>query len=258
VSGVDNEQLKLLADPFPAGDIEWRVQSSWPDGGEIGCLVIPFLTTLAIETRLDQVCGPGNWCSTEMKIHEVRPGLMAYQVGISILVDKQWVTKFDVSDSPGKFEIVKSGYTGAFKRAAYKWGIGRKLKYVGALKAKTSKKCLDGYYWAELSEKHGGKEFFWCPPQLPAWVLPLNADAETPVTKAEVDALKAKWRKKFAPTETNRISLWESFTQFVFNVVGKFPSDNPAFWTQNMISQVHDRIANTKDANGPSGDVPFD
>lgn len=250
--------LSKLAEPFPAGAITWRVQSAWPADGKVSCLVIPYITTVAIETRLDTVCGPENWCSTPLECHEVRAGVIALQVGISIRFDGEWITKYDVSEAPAKRETVKGGYTGAFKRAAYKWGLGRTLKNVGAMFATTSKTGGKGWNWAELNDKHGGKEYYWQPPLLPAFALPREADVEAAVTLADINRLKSEWGAKFAPTETDRMARWTAFKQFVDYSFGNVQIDDPACWTQKMISVCRKRITETVDARGPSSDVPFE
>lgn len=243
-----------LAEPFPAGDIKWRVQSAWPDSGTVKCLVFPYITKTALETRLDEVCGPDNWHTTGMTTHELHAGVLAAQVGISIWTGEQWVTKFDVSDVP-KREAAKGSYSGAFKRAGCKWGVGRYLGRVPAMFAETSKTGGKGWEWAELSSKHGGKEYYWKPPSLPAWALPSE---EAPVTLEQVSQLKKQWIQKFAPTEKNRATLASSFKAFAFSVVGEFPVDDHTFWTQQILIDLRKRIEATKDVNGPSPDVPFE
>lgn len=258
MSGVDNERLKLLSDPFPAGDIEWRVSRAGMKNGKVWCNVLAYITARAIQKRLDDVVGPGNWCNTPLHAIELRHGIIAMQVGISILVDDKWVTKYDVADQT-EIEAAKGGFSGAMKRAGAQWGIGRYLYALDEERAEVSEDGKgSGWEWARLPQDKGGEAYYWKPPRLPAWALPREPETEQPVTQKEIDLLKASWRKKFAPKETNRQVLWESFTNFVHSVVGKFPNDEAGFWTQNIVTQVHDRIANTKDANGPSSDVPFD
>lgn len=249
---VDPEQLKMLAEPFPAGDIEWRVSRKGASGGRIWCKVLAYITARAIQKRLDDVVGPANWCNTPLQAIEIRHGIIAMQVGISILIDGKWVTKYDVADQT-EIEAAKGGFSNATKRAGAQWGIGRYLYALDEENAEISERSNGaGWVWAKLDNE----VFYWKPPRLPAWALP--REAEQAVSSKEISELKAKWRKTFAPTETNRQVLWESFTQFVHGVVGKFPNDEPDFWTQNIITQVHARIANTKDAKGPSADVPFE
>lgn len=254
---VDPDQLKLLSDPFPASDIEWRVSRSWAKGDKVYCTVLAYVTARAIANRLDSVCGPGNWCNTPLQAIELRHGIIALQVGISILIDGKWITKYDVSEQTD-IEPVKGGFSGAMKRAGQQWGIARYLYALDEAFAETNSKGGEGWEYARLSDKHGGDVFYWKPPRLPAWALPPEAESDLPVTEKELSDLKAKWRRTFAPKENNRQALWESFTNFVHGIVGKFPNDDPSFWTQNMLKQVHERIANTKDPKGPSSDVPFE
>ena len=61
-----------------------------------------------------------------MVMHEFRTGPIAIEVGISIRINGEWITKYDVSD-PTQIEPVKGGFSGAMKRAGAQWGIGRYL-----------------------------------------------------------------------------------------------------------------------------------
>ena len=53
--------LSKLAEPFPAEDIEWRIQSSGMSGGKPWARVLAYVTARAIMARLDEVCGPEGW-----------------------------------------------------------------------------------------------------------------------------------------------------------------------------------------------------
>lgn len=109
--------LRKLAEPFPAGDIEWRVsRSGMNKNGTVFCMVLAYITARAIANRLDAVVGPENWQNTPLVVHELRPGVMAMQVGISIRVGEDWITRYDVSE-PTHVEPAKGGFSGAMKRA---------------------------------------------------------------------------------------------------------------------------------------------
>jgi transcriptional regulator with PAS, ATPase and Fis domain len=53
--------LKKLKEPFPAEDIEWRIQSSGKGNSGIWALVLAYVTARAITDRLDAVCGMEGW-----------------------------------------------------------------------------------------------------------------------------------------------------------------------------------------------------
>ena len=247
--------LRKLAEPFPAGDIEWRVsRAGLNKKGDIFCMVLAYITARAIQTRLDDVCGPENWCNTPLQVFELRPGIMAMQVGISVRVGEHWITKYDVSE-PTNIEPAKGGFSGAMKRAGAMLGIGRYLYHLSETFAETSENGGKGWEYARLPEKQGGGSYYWKPPQLPAWALP--PEGEKPIDEAVINRLKKDWRNKFAPNEKNRQSLATGFQTFVFSIVGDFPLDDPSKWTQQIVDDVRKRIESTKDTNGPSADVPF-
>lgn len=247
--------LRKLAEPFPAGDIEWRVaRSGHKHGGGIFCIVFAYITARAIAYRLDDVCGPENWCNTPLVLHEMRVNVNAVQVGISVFVGDRWVTKYDVSE-PTDIEPAKGGFSGAMKRAGAQWGIGRYLYHLSETFAETAEKGGKGWEYAKLPKNDGGDTYYWKPPQLPAWALP--PEGEKPIDAIVVNRLKTDWKNKFAAKEKNRQTLATGFQTFVFSIVGEFPIDDPSKWTQQSVDDVRKRIEMTTDANGPDASVPF-
>lgn len=249
--------LSKLSEPFPAEDIEWRVSRAGVGGQRgIWCSVLAYITARAIQKRLDDVCGPENWQIEEPRIIEIN-GKSAFAAGISIRIDNQWITKWDVAE-PTNIEPAKGGFSGAMKRAGAQWGIGRYLYYMDEVKADTEQTRQDGrqWNWAKLPKDKGGVEYWWKTPALPAWALP--KDAEHEVTDKEVAALKQSWRLKFAATTKNPKDLREGFTRFVTGVVGEFPSADSTCWTRDALEECRERINATTDPAGVSSDVPFD
>lgn len=161
--------LKRLSDPFPASDVEWRVQRAGKsDRAGIWAIVVPYITNRAIMQRLDDVCGPGGWRN------EYREGPAGGVLcGIGIRIGDEWVTKWDGAENTGKEGMesgmaVKGGLSGAMKRAAVQWGIGR---YLYSLDEGFASVHADGQHRGRLPEKHGGDHFKWDPPALPAWAI---------------------------------------------------------------------------------------
>lgn len=152
--------LSRLRDPFPAEDIEWRVQQAGERNGKVWARVLAYVTNRAIQARLDDVCGPENWRN------EFAPapcgGVMC---GISIRCGDEWVTKWDGAENTD-IEAVKGGLSGAMKRAAVQWGIGR---YLYQLEEGWANVHEGGQHRAQTKDK---KWFRWDPPALPAWALP--------------------------------------------------------------------------------------
>lgn len=158
-----------LADPFPAEDIEWRVQSSGKKGDKVWARVLAYVTNRAIQERLDAVAGPGNWRNE----FTTGPG-GGVLCGISIRVERadgtyEWVTKYDGAENTD-IEAIKGGLSGAMKRAAVQWGIGRILYKLPAGWAQIEADKKKALHSDKLKES---KEwFYWNPPNLPAWALP--------------------------------------------------------------------------------------
>ncbi len=171
--------LKKLADPFPATDIEWRVQSAGSKDGRVWARVLAYINNRAIMERLDDVCGPENW-RNEFR-HEENGAVLC---GISIRVrspvyassstgaidggTEDWVTKWDGAEKTD-IEAVKGGLSNAMKRAGVQWGIGR---YLYQLEEGYANVSGNGEHYAAANAKKGYPAFKWDPPALPAWALP--------------------------------------------------------------------------------------
>jgi len=248
--------LSRLAEPFEESDIEWRVVNTGiGSDSKPYCLVVAYCTNRAIQRRLDDVCGPGNWKNEAMTVHELRTGPIAMQVGISIRIGDEWVTKWDVSETT-QIEPAKGGFSGAMKRAGAQWGIGRYLYQLEETYAEVSKDRQKGWMKAKLPKDEGGKFFYWKPPKLPAWAMPKGPEYE--ITEAELNELKRSWKKKFAPGERNPSELRDGFIRFVHNSgCGEFPIDDYKCWTRDALDKCCNLFNVTKDPKGVSGDVPF-
>lgn len=128
------EQIKTeLAAPFPAADVEWRIQHATQD--KTRGLAVPYLQSRAIQSRLDDVVGPYNWKSEYKPWHPVANSnkTTASQLcGLAIFCAErnEWVQKWDGAENTD-IEPVKGGISDSFKRAAVLWGIGRYLYSIG-------------------------------------------------------------------------------------------------------------------------------
>ncbi len=252
--------LTKLTEPFPLEDIEWRVSRSGKGQKGIFCLVIAYITARAIQKRLDDVVGVENWRNEEPRILEIN-GKSYFSVGISIRLDKEWVTKWDVCEPTrtGDIDPAKGGFSGGMKRAGAQWGIGRYLYYLDEVFAETTDKpATDSRQWtyAKLSEKHGSDIYYWKSPDLPAWALP--KEPEHKISEADLNGLKKTWRDKFAPEVKNPKDLRNGFALFVIGVVGEFPSADFNCWTRDVLDRCQQRITETTDPAGPASDVPFE
>lgn len=162
--------LEKLDEPFAADDIEWRVQQCGISGqGKPWAMVLAYVTNRAIMKRLDEVCGKAGWRN---EFHPAPDsGVMC---GISLKVDGEWITKWDAAENT-QVEAVKGGMSGAMKRAAVQWGIGRYLYMLEEGFADASLEKKPGWNRAKSKD---GKQIFWIPPRLPAWALPPDKQVE--------------------------------------------------------------------------------
>lgn len=138
----------LLAEPFPASDIEWRPLTVSRKTGK--GLAAAYLTARAVAQRLDDVFGPGGWKNE----YRDAPG-----GGILCRIyfrddDGDWIWREDGADRTD-VEPTKGGLSAAFKRAGAALGIGRYLYEIPQ-------------QWVEVDEY--GK--FKTEPRIPARFLP--------------------------------------------------------------------------------------
>ncbi len=155
-----------LKEPFEPQEIEWRVQQGGVKNDKPWAKVVPYVTSRGIQDRLDSVCGVAGW-QTRMKPDAA--GVIC-ELGINIIEvpdgPDEWIWRADGAPY-SDIEAYKGAISGALKRAAVHFGIGR---YLYGLKAG----------WAEfVAERKGtyrnkleNKWFDWNPPALPEWALP--------------------------------------------------------------------------------------
>ena len=166
------EIIKKLKEPFPLVDVEWRVQQSGAKDGKPWARVLCYVTNRAIMKRLDEVFGCMGWKN------EYRPspdgGVLC---GISVWneAQKEWITKWDGAENT-QVDAVKGGLSGAMKRAAVQWGIGRYLYYLDSAFA-TCHLDNKGKHRAQAlknkNDRNSGTIYFtWDEPEMPKWSLP--------------------------------------------------------------------------------------
>lgn len=158
------EDMAKLKEPFPESDLDWRLQSCGEKNGKFWGKALAYITSRAVQDRLDEVCGPDGWKTS------VRREGDAYICTLSIRVTHEdgtteWLSREDGADSTD-IEAIKGGISGAIKRSAVHFGIGR---YLYNLKDGWATVCENGKYSGKTKE---GKWFNWNPPTLPSWALP--------------------------------------------------------------------------------------
>lgn len=185
----DMEKFKL---PFPEKDIEWRLQSCGEKNGKYWGKALAYITSRAVQDRLDEVCGPDGWKTS------IRREGDAYLCTLSIRVTHEdgtteWVSREDGADSTD-IEAVKGGISGAIKRAAVHFGIGRYLYNLSEGWANVSDE-------GKLSGKTKEEKWFkWDPPALPAWALPGGSGKPT-----DTDSKKSDNKTKDRPPASEEV-----------------------------------------------------
>lgn len=193
---------KKLTDRFDEKDISWKtLQNSWNEGKPYA-LMTPFVNASAIQERLDEVLGWENW-KTEYEVKQID----GYKYVVCILSCRtqggEWISKQNVceitekkEDSNAPDNPIKSAYSGAFKRVALEFGIGRYLKSIKKYSPKCSEEFPKGENAVRCYDKKAAKTFY--------AVIPTLEDASTPQSqpKKEVEKPQNKEPKKIVDVHT--------------------------------------------------------
>lgn len=169
------EISQKLKEPFYPEEIEWRVGSTNKEKTQ--GIALAYVTNRAIQNRLDEVFGVFGW-KNEFREWKGNSQLC----GISILVNGEWITKWDGADD-SNMEAVKGGLSDAMKRAAYQWGIGRYLYSLENV-------------WVPIVQ--AGKSYrLKEEPRLPEWALPKGysySDKKPSGDSNILEQMKIKWK----------------------------------------------------------------
>lgn len=169
-------EMSRLKEPFAESDIEWRLQSCGKArDGKIWARPLAYITSRAVQERLDEVCGPDGWQTSITKQGD------AYLCTLSVRVEHddgstEWISRTDGADCTD-IEAVKGGISGAIKRSAVLFGVGR---YLYKLKDSWADITENGRFSGQTKEKD---RFKWNPPKLPDWALPTNSTETEHSTK---------------------------------------------------------------------------
>lgn len=181
------EQTKVfaeLAKPFPASEVQWKVQVVSKDKRR--ALVLAYLDARAVMDRLDSVVGPTGW-SDSYEVYRADSSIDHQTVQAKCRLTILGISKEDVGEGSMQGEqsssSVKAAVSDALKRAAVKFGIGRYLyrlesvwvDYDDAKKRPLETPTLPD--WAVLEETPA-------PVRLPAHLEPA-ASAQNPAQNAQ-------------------------------------------------------------------------
>ena len=206
-----------LKQPFGADDLEWRVQQSGINNGKPWAMVLAYVTNRAIMNRLDEVVGVGGWRNEFSPLpNSVGEGALC---GISIKIDGEWVTKYDGADNTA-VESTKGGLSGAMKRAAVQWSVGRYLYDLDTFWAECSKDKPSNDKGWEKAKTKDGTWFYWKAPTLPKKYLPqkdiLPSQRETINTLLEQTSTKIDDYLNFYGVD-NFVDLYEDEAAKIIN-----------------------------------------
>lgn len=172
--------LDALKAPFDPNDIEWRIQQGGITNGNPWALVVPYITSRAVQERLDEVV-PLSW----ENVQKPTPDGKGYLCGITIHLKDRSITRWDGAEYTN-IEPLKGALSDSMKRAAVQFGIGRYLYQLDAFFADCSlvdnrKQALNaGLNYHEVTKKGQGNRrekqgaFGWSRPQLPSWAVPTD------------------------------------------------------------------------------------
>lgn len=195
--------MKQLQAPFPADQIEWRVQSCGISNNKPWAKVLAYVEARAIQNRLDDIFGVFGWAD------EYRYSNSDVICRLGVKTDEGWIYK-ENGASNTNIEAFKGGISGAFKRvAASGYGIGRYLYKLEEAFAECSLEKKQGWETASTKDK---KTIYWKAPTLPAWALPQQTKAPS-TPKVTEDQRK----ELFAAANKNESLLKEVIQQYGYS-----------------------------------------
>lgn len=197
----DDIYTKLAAE-FPRDQVSWRAQNVTQQGDK--AMALAYIDARDVMDRLDSVLGPDGW-QDRYEVHgdkticylSIRAPLPTPAEGMTLdlsLIHREWLTKADGAGDT-QVEEEKGAISGAFKRAAVKFGIGRYLYAMPTIWVPCDSYQKDGRnYWKKWTAnpwdyvRTTDKA-----PRSPAGGLqePLSNTAGKPHWKAIYDALAA-------------------------------------------------------------------
>tara|TARA_R100000458_G_C8254087_1_gene230463 strand:- start:89 stop:754 length:666 start_codon:yes stop_codon:yes gene_type:complete len=130
-----SEILELLQKDTEKHEIKFREGNTFGNKANM----LAYIDARYVMDRLDEAT-EGYWTS---EYKEIKGNLFC---GISILLDGEWVTKWDVG-VPSNFEAQKGEASDSFKRAGVMWGVGRDLYSLGRFTAPLGDNGRAPYNW---------------------------------------------------------------------------------------------------------------
>lgn len=157
-----------LKKPFKPEDLEWRIGKKSKD--KTKATVFTYIDARAIQERLDSTVGPDKWTVEYIPVdlgsveeNGAQKAVKGFLASLTLEMPDGTVIKRTDGSNCTDFEPFKGGISGALKRVASTFGIGRYLY-------KLPKTWVPIDQWGNFT-----------PPRLPQWALP--EDYEYPETE---------------------------------------------------------------------------
>lgn len=184
-----DEVWRKLAEPFPRGEVQWRIEALSRDKKR--ALVVPYVDARTVLDRLDKVVGPEGWhdayevlADAERAVKDERGERQERVVEVKCRLTVLGVTKEDV----GEGDSLKAAFSDALKRAAVKFGVGR---YLYRLEKQ----------WVDYDPEKGR----FTPPSLPEGEGEASEEEEKPEAYRLIDQLLERLKEKGLGKEAARI-----------------------------------------------------
>ncbi|BAW01564.1 Rad52/22 double-strand break repair protein [Thermus thermophilus] len=184
-----DEVWRKLAEPFPPGEVQWRVEALSRDKKR--ALVVPYVDARTVLDRLDKVVGPEGWhdayevlSDAERQVKDERGERRERLCEVKCRLTVLGVTKEDV----GEGDSLKAAFSDALKRAAVKFGVGR---YLYRLEKQ----------WVDYDPEKGR----FTPPTLPEAEPEAETEEEKPEAHRLIDQLLERLKEKGLGKEAARI-----------------------------------------------------
>jgi len=187
--------IEDLSAPFDPRDLEWRQQGKPSSKGS--ALLLCYVNARAVMDRLDAAVGPTDW--TDAYVAGPNGGVLCRLSIRDPAHDGRWITKEDAAENTD-VDPVKGGISGALKRAAVKWGVGR---YLYGLDAQWCP-IVDGWLPSDAKganiqsdRRHIG---YAIAPRLPSWALPNGGAPVLSLHEQQIEACRKLSRELGATT----------------------------------------------------------
>lgn len=237
---VQETLLKQLKNPFDPKFVKWRVGATNKD--KTKGIALAYIDSREVTKRLDEVLGIGNWRDKLTEVISERGGFISE---IEIKVDGEWISRSDAAGNTN-VEPIKGGASGAFKRAAAKWGVGRYLYYLPNIWVPIVPQG-NSYVLAEI-------------PTLPKWALPGEVENWEDVAELEVDVSATMDEQQVEGIVTNALNIAEGIRgaqsrEELDRVVKKMSSDEQRIFADIIVNRTEELLGGEANSE-PNPDQP--